>query len=269
MSPPDVVHIHNFSQFVPIIRRALPGCRILLHMHAEWLAKLDRKMIEPRLQILDSIIFCSNYFAQQTRDAWPEYAGRCHVVYNGVTLSEFECAEPVPVRKPEAKRILFVGRLSPDKGVHILVDAFEKIIRRFPQAELKIVGPWSMLPKSFCISHSTEKTVRDLLSFYDREPYVDQLRQRMTPEARQRVDITKGISREDLIRMYQSADCACIPFDLPGRLWYPDRGGCCLPGTSCCDAARGYARSGGRRQNWADMRGRERRFTSGRHPETP
>jgi glycosyltransferase involved in cell wall biosynthesis len=220
-SPPDIVHIQNFSQFVPMIRRALPGCRILLHMHAEWLAKLDRKMIEPRLQDSDSIIFCSNYFAQQTRDAWPQYAGRCHVVYNGVTLSEFECAEPMPGRNLEAKRILFVGRLSPDKGVHILVDAFEKIIRRFPQAELKIVGPWSMIPKSFCISHSTEKTVRDLLAFYGHEPYVDQLRQRMTPEARPRVDITKGISREDLIRMYQSADVLVLPSIYPEGFGIP------------------------------------------------
>ena len=127
----------------------------------------------------------------------------------------------MPVRNPETKRILFVGRLSPDKGVHILVDAFEKIIRRFPQAELKIVGPWSMLPKSFCISHSTEKTVRDLLSFYDREPYVDQLRQRMTPEAKRRVDITKGISREDLIRMYQSADVLVFPSIYPEGFGIP------------------------------------------------
>ena len=47
-SPPDIVHIHNFSQFVPMIRRALPRCRIVLHMHAEWLTKLDRDLIAPR-----------------------------------------------------------------------------------------------------------------------------------------------------------------------------------------------------------------------------
>jgi glycosyltransferase involved in cell wall biosynthesis len=112
-SSPDVVHIHNFSPFVPMIRRALPECRILLHMHAEWLAKLDRQMIEPRLRDSDLIIFCSDYFAQQTRDVWPQYASRCHAVYNGVTLSEFESAEPMPARNPLNKRILFVGRLSP------------------------------------------------------------------------------------------------------------------------------------------------------------
>ena len=72
-----------------------------------------------------------------------------------------------------------------------------------------------------CILHSTEKTVRDLLSFYDREPYVDQLRQRMTPEARQRVDITKGISREDLIRMYQSADVLVFPSIYPEGFGIP------------------------------------------------
>jgi glycosyltransferase involved in cell wall biosynthesis len=190
-------------------------------MHAEWLAKLDRQMIEPRLRDSDLIIFCSNYFAQQTRDAWPQYASRSHAVYNGVTLSEFESAGLMPERNPQAKRILFVGQLSPDKGVHILVDAFEKIIRKFPQAELKVVGPWQMLRKSFCIAHSTEPVVRDLLAFYDREPYVDQLRQRMTPEARPRVDRTKDISREDLVRMFQPADVFVLPSIYPEGFGIP------------------------------------------------
>lgn len=220
-NPPDIVHIHNFSQFVPRVRRALPQCRIVLHMHAEWLAKLDRKMIEPRLRDSDAIIFCSNYFAQQTRDAWPQYASRCHVVYNGVTLGEFESAEPIPVRHPMTRRILFVGRLSPDKGVHILIDAFEKIIRIYPQAELKIIGPWAMIPRSFCISHSTENSVRDLCAFYTREPYVEQLRDRITPGARAHVEITGVISRDELVRMYQSSDVLVLPSIYPEGFGIP------------------------------------------------
>ena len=220
-NPPDIVHIHNFSQFVPMIRRALPRCRIVLHMHAEWLAKLDRDLIAPRLLDSDSILFCSNYFAQQARAAWPQYARRFHVVYNGVTLSEFEPLETWPKLDPITKRILFVSRLSPDKGVHILVEAFNRIVRRFPQVELKIVGPWAMIPKSFCIAYSHEGMIRDLRAFYTREPYVDLLRRLMTEEARRRIEITGVISREELIRMYHSADVLVLPSIYPEGFGIP------------------------------------------------
>ncbi len=35
----DIVHIHNFSQFVPIIRAFNPKIKIILHMHCEWLTQ--------------------------------------------------------------------------------------------------------------------------------------------------------------------------------------------------------------------------------------
>ncbi len=220
-NPPDIVHIQNFSQFAPMIRRALPRVRIVLHMHAEWLAMLDRKMIEPRIRDADSIIFCSDYFAQQTRAAWPQHAGRCQVVYNGVTLREFERREPEPQRNPRAPRILFVSRVSPDKGVHVLIDAFAKVNEKYPDAELKIAGPWTVLPKSFCIAHNKEKIVRDLAEFYNGRSFVDQLNQRMTPRVRSRTEITGALPREELIRMYQSADVFVLPSVYPEGFGIP------------------------------------------------
>jgi glycosyltransferase involved in cell wall biosynthesis len=174
---PDVVHVQNFSQFVPLIREALPNTEIMLHMHAEWLAQIDDEWIGPRLREADSIIFCSDYLAEQTRRTWPQFAGRCRTVYNGVTLAEFDGAT---VERKNPKRLLFAGRVSPDKGVHVLVEAFAQVLAKHPTAELKIVGPFSVWPKSFGLSMAQEQIVQDLARFYGR-PYVDQLRERMTP----------------------------------------------------------------------------------------
>src|SRR5207244_540426 len=33
---PDLVHLHNVSQFVPPLRRAAPAPRLVLQMHCEW-----------------------------------------------------------------------------------------------------------------------------------------------------------------------------------------------------------------------------------------
>jgi glycosyltransferase involved in cell wall biosynthesis len=224
---PDIVHIQNFSQFVPRIREALPETEIILHMHAEWLAQIDDEWIGPRLAEADSIIFCSDFFAEQTRRAWPQYAGRCRTVYNGVTLSEFDGAN---VERANPARLLFVGRVSPDKGVHVLVEAFGKVLQRHPTAELKIVGPFATLPKSFCLSMAHEPIVQDLSRFYGR-PYVDQLRERMTPETAKRIEITGPISRVDLVQQFKQAGVLVLPSIYPEGFGIPivEAGACYTP----------------------------------------
>lgn len=66
-------------------------------------------------------------------------ADKGKIVYspNGVP-EEFYKAKPKKVRD---KTILFFGRIEPRKQVHILINAFEKISKKYPKAKLKIVGP--------------------------------------------------------------------------------------------------------------------------------
>src|SRR4051794_19022547 len=44
----DVVHIHDMSQFVPLVRALNPTSLIVLHMQVEWLTQLDRPTIARR-----------------------------------------------------------------------------------------------------------------------------------------------------------------------------------------------------------------------------
>jgi spore coat protein SA len=214
---PDIVHVQNFSQFVPLIRDVLPETEIVLHMHAEWLVQIDDEWIGPRMREAESIIFCSNYFAEQASRAWPQYAGRCRTVYNGVTLSEFEGAS---VERANPKRLLFCGRVSPDKGVHVLVEAFAQVLAKHPTAELKIVGPFATLPKSFCLSMAQEKIVQDLERFYGR-PYVDQLRELMTPQTARQIEIMGAISRPELINQFKTAGVLVLPSIYPEGFGIP------------------------------------------------
>jgi spore coat protein SA len=228
---PDIVHVQNYSQFVPVIRRVLPEAKIVLHMHAEWLAQIDNRWIGPRMRESDSIIFCSKFYAEQARHAWPQFAGRCRTVYNGVTLSEFASGpDAATVERANPKRLLFVGRISPDKGVHVLVDAFAKVLVKHPTAELKIVGPFATLPKSFCLNLAQEPIVRDLAKFYGR-PYVDQLRERMTPATAKRIDILGSISRADLVNQFKRAGMLVLPSIYPEGFGIPivEAGACFVP----------------------------------------
>ena len=41
----DVVHVMNYSQFVPVIRKFNPRSRLALHMQCEWLTQLDPSLV--------------------------------------------------------------------------------------------------------------------------------------------------------------------------------------------------------------------------------
>jgi hypothetical protein len=76
----DIVHVHNFLQFVSIIKLFNPASTICLHMHCEWLSQLATKASERRLRKVDLIIGVSDYISEGTRKRFPAIAERCHTV---------------------------------------------------------------------------------------------------------------------------------------------------------------------------------------------
>lgn len=62
---------------------------------------------------------------------------RIAVAPMGVDFTRFRTAMDI-VREPH--RLIFVGRLVTGKGVHVLLDAFPKVVREFPDATLEIIG---------------------------------------------------------------------------------------------------------------------------------
>lgn len=47
---------------------------------------------------------------------------------------------------PSPNRFVFVGRLSPEKGVHILLDSFRIVLAQHPDAHLQLIGPINVVP---------------------------------------------------------------------------------------------------------------------------
>jgi glycosyltransferase involved in cell wall biosynthesis len=162
----DIVHLHNFSQFVPIIRAFNPKIKIVLHMHCEWLTQLDRTVIEGRLEEVDLVIGCSEYITEKIRQKFPHFAKKCQTVYNGVDINQFSNESGKHDKKNSTKRLLFVGSVSPEKGLHVLLDAFQKVIELYPQAQLEIVGSKSSRRIEWLVALSDEDKVSNLASFY-------------------------------------------------------------------------------------------------------
>jgi glycosyltransferase involved in cell wall biosynthesis len=159
-----VVHIMNYSQFAPVIRKFNPKCKIFLHMECEWLTQLDYKLIERRLAHVDLIIGCSEYITQKIARRFPQFEKRCVTVPNAAPMvEEYDRTQTQPYF------VLFVGRVSPEKGVHVLVRAFHKVLERFPAARLHIAGGIGSAPLEYLVGLSDEPHVADLRVFYDRK----------------------------------------------------------------------------------------------------
>jgi glycosyltransferase involved in cell wall biosynthesis len=160
----DVLHIFNLSQFVPLVARLNPRAKIVLNMHCDWLAGFDYSVMNHRLQFADSIIGCSNYITHEIQSRFPQHADRCQTVYNGADSNIFQ--PPRDDHATSGDTLLTVGRISPEKGLHILLAAFAKVLERKPDTRLRIVGSESIMrPKVISVFEGTSPA-RDALNLY-------------------------------------------------------------------------------------------------------
>lgn len=206
----DAVYLLNYTQFVPVIRLLNPKIRLALHMQGEWLSQLDRKQMLKRTRKADLIMGVSDYITRKIIDRLPELKEKCITLFNGVDAEHFaEDAVPAPI-PDKPKLAVFVGRVSPEKGVHILVDAFNKVLQKHPNCLLKIVGPEWIVPKKYIVALSEEQNVAELASFFDRS-YVEQLKERIKPEFKDKIVFTGHVPLKDLRSYYAEADILVNP----------------------------------------------------------
>ena len=208
----DIVHILNLSQFAPIIRALNPKAKIVLHMHCEWLTRLNPTSIRRRLKKVDFVFSCSDFVTKQIRDALPEFARRSATLYNGVEVQRFfprvQTSEADPI-----KRLLYVGVVCPHKGLHVLLDALPAVVKRYPNFRLDIVGQHSfMLPLDWLSTLGEPKAMARLVRFYDGKGYVWHLKEQIARlNLADYVQFSGEISRDDLTERYRQADLFVFP----------------------------------------------------------
>jgi glycosyltransferase involved in cell wall biosynthesis len=198
----SAIHIFNQFQYVSVMRRLNPNARIVLHMHCEWLVQLDRALVDCHLEQADVIAGCSDYVTDGVRIRFPHHAQRCVTIYNGVDTSAF--SPNVATQKAGSQRILFVSRISPEKGVHVLLKAFEKVAQHRPQAVLEMVGPNAVLAHAVLVALCDNSEIRDLERFYTTR-YSDHLQRLLTPNCDGRVVFSGELSRNAVVERLRQA----------------------------------------------------------------
>jgi glycosyltransferase involved in cell wall biosynthesis len=159
---PDVVHLQNFPQHVPAIRRAVPEAAIVLHMHCDWLAQLSRDSMARSIAAADLVVGCSDHVVSAARNRFTDMDVPFAVLPNGAPVERL--FEITARRKPG--QVLFVGRLSPEKGIHVLMQAWPKVVAARPEAHLQVVGGLGVTPREFLVDLSDDQDVRGLSRYY-------------------------------------------------------------------------------------------------------
>lgn len=145
----DAVEVFNRPAFVERIARAAPGARLILSLHNAMLApdRIDPARARRILGLVDRVVTISDFIRRTAVQLYPEFAPKFRTIYAGVDLKRFR---PGPGAASEALRaalgvggrpvVLSVSRLSPKKGVHLLLEAMARVAKTHPEAVLVQVG---------------------------------------------------------------------------------------------------------------------------------
>ena len=117
------------------------GSSLGLDLKARIYTKLFRFMAKLTIKNTDSVISVSQF----ARSEFKEETGMdSKVSYNKIDMARFNGTDASEVKEKYNLRdepiILFVGRIDPAKGIHMLIDSFNLVKKDVPNAKLLIVG---------------------------------------------------------------------------------------------------------------------------------
>ena len=187
---PAFVIGHNAVQLIPVVAadRHLP----VLYAHNDLLRSYSRREAGTTLDPAAAIIAVSSYLADRLESSLPiGLRDRVEVVANGVDVAAFDA----PVR-PSGRplEVAFLGRMVPDKGADVLVDALIRLNR--PDIQAKVIGSEGFDPRS--VPSTFEKA----------------LRQASAPLGT-RIEFLPFQPRPQVVRLLSDADVVVVPSRWP------------------------------------------------------
>ncbi len=203
------VFVHGEPAVVVPLKKARPNAKIVLYCHYDlfrWYAALEVNRIAGACHRL---LCVSGYIARYVNGKAGRELENARVVLNGVDAGKFTPASQPPAGPPV---ILFVGRVTPEKGVDLLVRAALALKERGLQFRLRIVGGQYL-------------GVGAPVSDFQREVAV------IAAGLGEVAEFKPFVPREQITGVYQAADIFCAPstWDEPFGMTVTEAMACGLP----------------------------------------
>jgi glycosyltransferase involved in cell wall biosynthesis len=145
----DVLHMHLFGATLhgTLAASRMPRLATVVSLHSNRADNLPQRLIYPRLfRAADSVVGVSRDASREMSRRHRGLDGKLVTVLNGIDVDAFRRHPDLErlaasVGVPAGARIVgTVGRLSPEKGHFLLLDAFHEVTRHHADAFLLVVG---------------------------------------------------------------------------------------------------------------------------------
>ena len=188
LRPGDTLWVHNRPEYAaaiePMVHRA--GARLVLHLHNSHLMEWPDSIVQAIKA--DHTVFLTHFLQTEARHKIPAL-GASDVTYSGADTAIFHPGCNSRKASNDAiPTVLFVGRIVPEKGVHVLAQAMEQLLARGVALQAVVLGG---------------------AGFSDRSatPYIREL-QRIAPP---NLSFDGYCSGAALGEKFQQADIFCVP----------------------------------------------------------
>ena len=151
----DVIHVHDWMTYpAGMVAKQATGKPLIAHIHA---LECDRSGVnintevaaieKAGLEAADVVVAVSHYTKSRVASLYGIDPGKIEVVHNAVTRSESRRAFAAGVPHGDEKRVLFMGRVTYQKGPEYFVEAARMVLSRLPNTRFIMAGSGDMLSR--------------------------------------------------------------------------------------------------------------------------
>jgi glycogen(starch) synthase len=183
----DIIHAHDWMTFPAAVEIArFSGRPLVVHVHATEFDRsgehINRSVFEIErygMHAATTVLAVSQRTKQMIVQRYGVPPGKVHVVHNGI---EFDPLEDPPRRNGRCEKVvLFLGRITMQKGPEFFVRAAARVAERIPDVRFVVGGTGDQLPRIISLAND--------LGLKDRIEFTGFLHGREVDEAYRKADI--------------------------------------------------------------------------------
>lgn len=168
--PHDIIHCHDWMTYLAGINaKETSGKPLVVHVHATEFDRSGGNGLNPHVygmeklgfQKADAVVTVSNFTKEKVVEHYAINTKKVHVAHNAIEQTE-EVKEVLKLNKKD-KVVLFLGRLTLQKGPDWFLYTAKKVIEKTPDVKFVVVGGGDM--EGFMIEKSAELGLADKVLF--------------------------------------------------------------------------------------------------------
>ncbi len=151
----DVIHAHDWMTYpAGMLAKTLTGKPLVVHIHA---TEYDRSGSDINEQVAgieragmlaaDVVVAVSRLTRKTVVERYGIPPEKVMVVHNAVARHEAQRHYPIPPRIRHEKRVLFLGRVTFQKGPEYFMEAARLVLQKIPNVRFFMAGSGDMLPR--------------------------------------------------------------------------------------------------------------------------